>query len=255
VIDGLGAALTIDADWAGDDAIDHVARMLVDAQVKATWFVTNPGPAVDRLRLFPDLFELGAHPNFREGSTQGDSVTEVLAYCMETVPEARCVRMHGLMESAWIWESILRETPWRIDSTTFLYRYRETMPFALEWKPGRLVRVPFSWTDDVALKRLEVDGGKLSMDGLDLAFGAGARVVAFHPTLVAMNAGSWGKYLAVRGMTPYLHFPLSIRSEQIGVGDLFRSLLVQLVETESSVTMSELVERWEQGAAVPAVNG
>lgn len=70
-------ALTIDIDWVPDWIIEEVASILIDHNVKATWFVTHASPAVDKLQQMPELFELGMHPNCLPGSTHGDTEDEV----------------------------------------------------------------------------------------------------------------------------------------------------------------------------------
>src|SRR4028119_935918 len=91
-------AITLDVDWAPDFVIDSVAETLRRARVKCTWFVTHPSPAVDRLRRHPELFELGVHPNFLPGSTQGATAADVLNYCRRLVPDARSMRTHSLVQ-------------------------------------------------------------------------------------------------------------------------------------------------------------
>src|ERR1017187_7044133 len=93
-------ALTLDIDWAPDFVIDFAADLLIRRRVKATWFVTHSSPAVDRLRDHPELFELGIHPNFLPGSSQGKTVAEVLSFCRACVPEARSMRTHALVQSS-----------------------------------------------------------------------------------------------------------------------------------------------------------
>jgi peptidoglycan/xylan/chitin deacetylase (PgdA/CDA1 family) len=64
--------VTLDVDWASDAMIDQTARILLEHEVPATWFITHASAAVDRLRDHPELFELGIHPNFLPGSTHGE---------------------------------------------------------------------------------------------------------------------------------------------------------------------------------------
>ena len=96
--------VTLDVDWAPDCVIDAVAALLIDANVRATWFITHESPALDRLRQRPDLFELGIHPNFFPGSTHGTDPKEILRHCMSLVPEAKSIRTHGLYQSGQIFE-------------------------------------------------------------------------------------------------------------------------------------------------------
>lgn len=82
----MPVVLTFDIDWAPDFMIDFVAEGLTQRRVRATWFVTHASPAVEWLREHPDLFELGIHPNFAPGSTQGDSPEAVLRHCLRLEP-------------------------------------------------------------------------------------------------------------------------------------------------------------------------
>src|SRR5574343_923298 len=98
--------IAIDIDWAPDFMIDFMAAELLLHQIKASWYVTHLSPAVERFRR-SDLFELGIHPNFRPGSSHGNSPREVLKTVMDMVPEAISVRTHGLIQSADLYEIIL----------------------------------------------------------------------------------------------------------------------------------------------------
>ena len=89
-------AITFDMDWAPDWAIEDIVRYLVPREVKATFFVTNETPALNTLRRYPELFELGLHPNLFPGSSHGSSCQEVFESCRKIVPEAVSMRTHGL---------------------------------------------------------------------------------------------------------------------------------------------------------------
>ena len=52
--------------------------ILVENNVKATWFVTHNSNHVKELAKI-DLFELGIHPNFSHDSTQGKNVGDILS--------------------------------------------------------------------------------------------------------------------------------------------------------------------------------
>jgi hypothetical protein len=54
-------AITLDAGWAPDTAIDFTADLLASYALKASWFITLEGPAVARLRQRSELFELIDH--------------------------------------------------------------------------------------------------------------------------------------------------------------------------------------------------
>jgi hypothetical protein len=54
-------AITLDTGWAPDTAIDFTADLLASYGLKASWFITLDGPAVERLRRRSELFELIDH--------------------------------------------------------------------------------------------------------------------------------------------------------------------------------------------------
>jgi hypothetical protein len=175
--------LTIDVDWAPDSMVEALADRLEAHAVPATWFVTHGSPALDRLRERPELFELGVHPNFRSGSTHGASVGEVLDHVMTLVPEAVSARSHGVLQSGDLLAELVRRTPVRIDSTTFLPDMRAVRPVPQHTPHGVLVRVPFVWSDDYEPLRPHP-----AWSADRLLAGGGVRVVLFHPVHVCRDA-------------------------------------------------------------------
>jgi hypothetical protein len=166
--------VTLDVDWADDPLVDDVAERLAAAGAPATWFITHASPALDRLRERPDLFELGIHPNFRPGSSHGDTPEAVLDHVMALVPEAVSSRSHGVVQSGRLLHLLVQRTPVRIDSTTFLPDLPDA-PLVTQRTPhGDLLRVPFTWSDDY--EPLCPWDRYLAEPGL--------KVVLFHPTRV-----------------------------------------------------------------------
>ena len=76
-----------DIDWASDEVIRKVTEQLVEAKIKSTWFVTHDSPILDFFRSRKDLFSLGIHPNFLEGTSHGNSEEEILNNLMTIVPK------------------------------------------------------------------------------------------------------------------------------------------------------------------------
>ena len=93
-------AVTIDLDWAPDFAIRHAARILIEKNIKATWFITHDSPAVRELFDSAGLFEVGIHPNFMSGTSHGATYQEVVAHVLGIYPPAKAVRTHGLFQSS-----------------------------------------------------------------------------------------------------------------------------------------------------------
>ena len=185
--------LTIDVDWAPDDAIDFTAEILVRRGVKATWFLTHASPAVERLRARPDLFELGIHPNFLPGSSHGATHEEVLDFCMKLVPDARSMRTHALVQSTPIYDLVLKRTPVRCDLSLLLPYAPRLDPVEYQWKGTTLLRLPYHWEDDVEQLR-----DRPSWDLAPALEGDGLRIFDFHPIHVFLNSADMAPYEALK---------------------------------------------------------
>jgi hypothetical protein len=232
-------AVTFDIDWAPDFVIDEVADILARRSVRATWFATHASPAVDCLRSAPQLFEVGIHPNFFEGSTHGSTSTEVLHHCMRLVPEARSVRTHGLFQSSHLLNQIMALTPIRLDASLFLPGMEHLRPLEYWWGGESMTRVPTFWADDFELQR-----GSPNFDAGRFDAVPGLRVLAFHPIHVFVNANAPSYYGSLKRRVPTLtsasHDDLACVIRQ---GRGVRTLLEEIVERLSggdSFTLAEL---------------
>lgn len=189
------AVITLDIDWAPDYAIDFVASLLIEAQVRATWFVTHDSPSVRRLRQHPHLFELGIHPNFLPGTTHGKTESEILSHCMEFAPQARVVRTHGLVQTSNLLEKIIDETPISVDVSLFLPHAAALEPVVYHWENGkRLVRLPYMWEDDFEMVRPD---GIWDL-GRRIDRGTGLMIMDFHPIHVFLNSLTLATYRSLR---------------------------------------------------------
>ena len=82
--------ITLDVDWAPDFMINFVKDILIENNVKATWFITHNSDYVKELEK-TDRFELGIHPNFSNDSTQGNNAEDILSNLKKIVPTAKSV--------------------------------------------------------------------------------------------------------------------------------------------------------------------
>ncbi len=183
------AAITLDVDWAPDFMIDAAADALLAREVRATWFVTHASPALDRLREHPELFELGMHPNFLDGSSHGASPMEVVEHCAALVPEARAVRTHCLLQSTPLHDELLRHSAVEVDVSLFLPGARNVEP-VVQWSPaGRLLRLPYVWQDN-----MEMYAPTPNWDTCAVLDAPGLRIFDFHPAHVWLNSAAFAPY-------------------------------------------------------------
>lgn len=201
--------ITLDIDWAPDFVIDYVADLFIANGVKATWFVTHKSKAVDKLREYPDLFELGIHPNFLPNSSHGNTVDEVLDFCVNLVPEAVSMRTHALVQSTLILSRVLQRTTIKYDVSLFLayHPFLQSVDFFWGANHKLLKRLPYNWEDD-----FEMEHPKFDWAGKNILNIEGVKVYDFHPIHVYLNSSKFETYLNLKKNYPNIN---DINFEQI----------------------------------------
>jgi|TARA_B100000315_G_scaffold254652_1_gene296177 hypothetical protein len=240
--------LSFDVDWAPDCAIDFVVDVLVEKQIKATWFVTHDSPGIERLFQHNNIFELGIHPNFLPNSTHGNSIKEVLTHIAQLVPNSKIMRTHCLTQSTEILETSVSDFGIEIDASLFLMGMSNIQPHLLflNHDVKGLIRIPYFFEDDFEMfspaKSWKINDGKYHVSGL--------KVFNFHPMYIYLNSDSMHKY---RELKNYAHLhsldykacePFINRSIP-GTKDLFIQLCEYIVnEQRMSYTLSDIAQLW-----------
>ncbi len=181
--------LTFDIDWASDEIIREIAEELVEAKIKSTWFVTHDSPFLDFFRSRKDLFSLGIHPNFLEGTTHGDSEEEIIRKLMSIVPEAKVLRTHSVFQYGKLMSKFVNLTPITTDSSIFLPEMSNIKPIEHLTPHGSLKRIPIFWADDYELLKesSKWDPSKY----FDIP---GDKVFLFHPIHLELNTSNMKQY-------------------------------------------------------------
>ena len=236
--------ITLDVDWAPDFVVDEVADRLADRGVRATWFLTHEGPAVERLKSRHALFELGIHPNFLEGSSQGSDPTEVLGFFRDLVPNAVSVRSHAMVQSSRLMELYASQTALRVDSTLFLPGWPDIHPFEHRVGGRSMVRIPFCWADDYELSSPNGAPGWAGYERMP-----GLKVFLFHPIHVYLNSTSPETYASLKCSFPSLREVTQkeldrFRAGGYGVGTVFEELVDSISRLGRSSTLRDVYEKW-----------
>ena len=232
------SVLTFDIDWAPDWMILDVANLLLAKQVKATFFVTHSSPAIKQLQDNP-LFELGIHPNCLANSTHGHDPRSVLKHICSIVPQAKCMRTHGLFQSTNFLFMCATEFQIEIDCSMFLPHAENVEAHKLYRENSSIWRIPFIFEDDC-----EMFEPNPAWDISQYNFDApGLKVFNFHPVHVAMNFSTYNDYEKLKAVKPLSTWDVSDVSENFGKRPGPRNLLIQLIDrlgSQSSV-LSNLV--------------
>ena len=237
--------LTVDIDWAPDFVIDYVADLLISSKICATWFVTHMSPAVNRLSHHADLFELGIHPNFLPGTTQGNTEEEVLEYCFSLVPKARSLRTHGLVQSSPLLKRIATQTPITTDVSLFLPHMPNIRPFEFRLGGCTLLRVPFFWEDDLEMEFVDPCWHLTSL----LRVGKGLKVFNFHPVHIFLNSIDLNAYQSLKqqihSLTEATETDMATYVQRgNGTRTLFEELIEKLRDTRQSA-VQDIYTRWQ----------
>jgi hypothetical protein len=180
--------------------------------------------------------ELGAHPNFTSGTTQGDCVEQVIDYVRALAPDAVAVRCHRHFTGPDI-EAALARRGFRIDSTT----HRHLEPgIEAEMLASGLIRAPVFFEDDCHW----LAGLSWCFDDHAAAFfSPGLKVLNFHPFFVALNIPDAHAYAGLKHKIPSLTFDEAAQLQHAGPGA--RSFLIEALTTIQAqghrfVTLGEL---------------
>ena len=117
--------ITFDIDWAPDCAILECLELVENANCKVTFFATHNTPI--NHEILSRGHNLGIHPNFLPGSSQGSNIKAIVAECLTYAPDAWCMRTHSLVQSSPLLHEIFFNFPQLLlDVSLFMHR----SPFA-----------------------------------------------------------------------------------------------------------------------------
>ena len=238
--------LTFDIDWAPDFAIKFVANELAKKKIKSTWFVTHSSPAIEELKN-DDLIELGIHPNFLPNSTHGKTIQDVLKNLLEIIPNARCIRTHGLYNSSYLYREIARYETLSIDSSILMPEISNLRPHTIYFEDAAspLIRMPIFWEDDI-----EMYNPKKSWDFQNTKYHVeGMKIYNFHPIHIFVNSENIGIWEQLKSISNSIELEQDLVTKYInkkskGVKNLFESLCEHITSKQKfSSKMSELVNK------------
>ena len=192
-------ALTFDIDWAPDYAILKCLDLLENANCKATFFATHD--TIINNEIISRGHNLGIHPNFLPGSSQGTDVQSIISECLKYAPEAWCMRTHSLVQSSPLLHEIFTNFPQlKLDLSLLMHR----SPFAhkIKWDFDGVSfdRLLYNWEDDAQFSAFSRD------EQPELFFGK-LTVFDFHPIHVFLNSTDGSEYRKLKN--EYASKPLS----------------------------------------------
>ena len=237
--------ITLDVDWANDFAITKTADILIENQTKATWFITHNSEAVQRLFEYPDLFEIGVHPNFMPSTTQGNDYREVMRYLMTIVPSAKTVRTHGMFYSAAISQMFAVDFGLEVDSSIFLGEMPHITPHEVVYGDRVLLRIPYLWSDDGEMSIKRHPSFSLRDKNFDVP---GLKILCFHPIHISLNSSNINNYDSLKSRYDISQCTEKEAEPFVNKGIVSNSLLREIIksnpQSDGFKTISEIAELW-----------
>jgi hypothetical protein len=238
--------ITLDTDWVSDPVVSEVSDYLVANRIKSTWFITHSSPAIKHLFDKPDLFEVGIHPNFREGSTQGDTPREILKRLLEIAPQSKSLRTHSLFQSTPLLIMMRHEFNILHDVSLYLPETPNIVPHEVQLYQKSLWRCPYFWEDSFELlkpqRNFSFSDAKYHVPGV--------KIFSFHPIHVLLNSNTVDTYERIKLETDVRKCSISdckryTNDVEKGAGTFFRELVQWIGDSQHpGLTVSDLASEW-----------
>jgi len=240
--------ITLDIDWAPDEVIAEVSGILLKKGVKSTWFITHDSPAIRKLADYPELFELGLHPNFNTGSSQGDSPNDVMMFLKKIYPHSSLIRTHGLIQSTDLLAMLTTRFNIEADVSIFLPGTPDIIPHEMYFskESKSLIRIPYFWEDDFEFYKpvscWSFDDQRYHCSGL--------KVFNFHPIHVVLNSQDEKAYQSIKSGKKIQDSTMLEIKPMINKGIGTRTLFVDLVDylskrKELQFKIGDIVREWK----------
>ena len=148
---GKALRINFDIDWAPDYTILYCLELLESAGCKATFFATH-GTPINR-EIIDRGHNLGIHPNFLPGSSQGSNVQEIISECLSFAPNAWCMRTHSLLQSTPLLHEIFLKFPQlKLNLCLCMLNFAHKMKWAFDGVS--FDRLLYNWEDDAQFQVL-----------------------------------------------------------------------------------------------------
>ena len=177
---------TSDVDWADEEVIKYTIDLFKKYETPITFFVTHKSKVIEKYCKKKDL---GIHPNFMKGSTQGNNYKSVIKHCLKLVTNTKWCRSHGYYENT----SVLKEIYNQGIRNDFYWSNMESDLMPYKHFTG-ITRYPVFFDDSVYL-RLNKEERKRNIELMfKLLSTQGLKIFDFHPIHIYLNTPSQKYY-------------------------------------------------------------
>lgn len=212
--------MTSDVDWASEYCINDFLSTITNLNIRPTVFVTHESNVISKFQE-QDLIDIGVHPNFREGSSHGSTMKQVINTVFDMVPTAETFRSHAFYDSYDIAKA-MKQRGIRYDSNLCLYLQSDLVP--LKHCAG-ITRYPVFWEDDV---HWENEGSWNFSEIEKEFFSPGLKVINVHPFMFTLNSPNQLFYDNVKPHVESLNETMAEEVRFSGLG--VRSFVLEMIK-------------------------
>ncbi|CCO23211.1 hypothetical protein [Maridesulfovibrio hydrothermalis] len=212
--------ITLDTDWASDQAIRFSLDLIIQQGIIPTVFATNPSKILTEYSE-KGVIELGLHPNFLPNSTHGEDYQDVINSLFEMYPTAKTFRSHAYFDNSIISRELFRRGI-KYDANLCLHLQEGLKPMHHE---SGLTRFPTFLEDGVFLFYYKQTS--LNEQTKTVILSDGLKIFNFHPTSVFLNIDTKQNYNRYKNLAKTLsNKHISLACSGFGA----RTLLNQIIE-------------------------
>ena len=232
----MAVHLTFDIDWAPDWAVLETLNILERYRVSATYFCTHK-TCINEL-IIERGHNIGLHPNFLPGSSQGSSPREIMNMLLSIAPEAKCLRTHALVQSTTLLNEVFGNYP-QLKYDFSLYTPGIPLTRFIDWNfsDASFRRINYQWEDDGCFYIPDYRWN-------DIEVSSPYFVMDFHPIHVVLNSCSNEGYKGLKcalGGVPLMDTSITTAENFINKGLGVRDGLVNILETSKCISFEDLV--------------
>lgn len=103
-----GVCFTMDLDWASENVVKKTLDFFINRGICPTVFITHYSECAFQYAAKGKV-DLGIHPNFIQPSSQGNSIDEIIQYCMNLLPNSKVFRCHRWFASNDVYDCLYQK--------------------------------------------------------------------------------------------------------------------------------------------------
>ena len=192
--------VSTDIDWASDWMLEYFFDLVLAKVPKVLAFSTHNTKILEKYHS-QGFVDIGAHPNFRKGSSHGSNIKEVAEFVSNLFITKKIYRAHGLLDSKEI-RSEMKRNGFTYESNVLNYNEPDLLPKKLE---ENILRIPIFWSDGWALRDPTYQVSGLCEKSIEetkfFLKQPGLKVLNIHPILLVNNCYSLQHYEKFRTRT------------------------------------------------------